>query len=153
MRKTLTILVCLNLIILATGCRTETEEDRVKTVITKIRKAAEEKDTGDVLQHLSRTYRDPQDHDYNGIKGLLLMYFYRHQRVAVYIPGIEVTVTDASARAGFEAVLTGAGTPESQPGILPETLGVYSFDVALRKEGKDWKVVSAAWQRSGEAGR
>jgi hypothetical protein len=81
------------------------------------------------------------------------MYFYRHQRVSIYIPGIEVTVTDASARAVFEAVLTGAGTPESQPGMLPEALGVYSFDVTLKKEGKEWKVLSAAWQRSGEGGR
>lgn len=153
MRKTLTVLVCLNLILLAAGCRRSTEEDRVKAVITTIQKAAEEKDIGEVLEHLSKTYRDPQGHDYNGIKGLLLMYFYRHQRVSIYIPGIEAIVTEASARAVFEAVLTGAGTPESRPGMLPEALGVYSFDLTLKKEGKDWKVLSAAWQRSGEGGR
>lgn len=136
--------------VMIVACRPETEQDKVKKVITTIQRAAEEKEIGKVLDRLSRTYRDPQGNDYNGIKALLLFYFYRHQKVSVYIPTIEATVTDATAKALFQAVLTGGGKAESVKDLLPEALGVYNFDVDLVRESGAWKVASARWKRAGE---
>jgi hypothetical protein len=131
------------------GCHRETEQDKVKKVITGVQKAAEEKDVRTILTSLSKTYRDPQGNDYDSIKGLLLGYFFRHQKVHVYIPDIVITVEGASAKAEFQAVLTG-GQGGSAAGMVPESLGMYAFEVSLRKEEKEWKVVSARWSRVGE---
>lgn len=139
------------ILILATGCHKETEEDKVRKVIDRIQHAVEEKKIAAVLEHIAKSYRDPQGNDLDGIKGLLLFYFYRHQKVSVSIPSIDVTVTGPSARATFQTVLAGrGGGEEAQLAIMPEALGVYDFEVSFKKEEKEWKVVSAAWKRAGE---
>jgi hypothetical protein len=143
--------ICLILLLglTAPACHKETEQDRVKKVITSVQKAVEEKDIRTILGHLSKTYRDPQGHDYDGIKGLLLFYFYRHQKISVYIPALDVSITGPTARAVFQPVLTGGNKAESAGDLLPEALGLYNFDVSLAKEPDGWKVTSAKWERAG----
>lgn len=127
------------------GCHTETEEDKVKKVITTVQKAAENKDVKEVLSHVSKTYHDPQGNDYEGIKGILLFYFFRHQNVSIFIPELDVAVHDGAAAAKFQAVLSGRSKGAGD--ILPEALGVYVFDVSLAREEGKWKVTSAKWER------
>ena len=126
------------------GCHQETEQDKVKKVITSVEKAAEERDVKEIITSLSRTYRDSQGNDYDSIKGFILGYFFRYQKVHVYIPDIVISVEGASATAEFQAVLTGS------PSGSATMLGMYAFEVSLRKEEKEWKVVSASWKRVGE---
>jgi len=59
-------------------------------------------------------------------------------------------VTGPTAKALFQAILTGRGTGEAAGGILPEALGAYNFEVLLAKEDGSWKVTSAMWERAGE---
>lgn len=137
-------------VLLLSACTKETEEDKVKKVVTSVQQAAGEKKVSAVLEHISKTYRDPQGNDYNGIKGLLAFYFFRHQKVSVYMPNIDIMVTGPTAKAIFQAILTGRGTGEAAGGILPESLGAYNFEVLLYKEDGAWKVTSAKWERVGE---
>jgi hypothetical protein len=133
------------------GCHKETEQDKVKKVITNIQKAAEEKDINKITNGISKNYNDPQGNNYGGIKGLVIAYFYQYPKISIYITRLDVSVKDTSARAIFQAVLTSRGAAESAPKVLPESLGVYEFDVLFRKEPDEWKVVSAAWERVGDA--
>ena len=136
--------------LLLSACTKETEEDKVKKVVTSVQQAAEEKKISAVLEHISKTYRDPQGNDYNGIKGLLAFYFFRHRKVSVYMPNIDIVVTGSTVKAVFQAILTGRGTGEASSGILPESLGAYNFEVLFYKEDGRWKVTSAKWERAGE---
>jgi hypothetical protein len=136
------------------ACHRETDEDGVKKVITKVRRSAEEKKIASVLENISKTYQDPQGNDYDGIKGLLAYYFFRHQKVGVFIPDIGIVVTGPTAKATFQAILTGKGTGEATTSaVLPEALGAYDFEVLFRKEEGQWKVTSAKWERAGEGQR
>ena len=150
MRTHRLLLVLLLLLPLISACTKETDEDKVKKVLTGVQQAAEEKKIAAVLDHLSKTYRDPQGNDYNAIKGLLAFYFFRHQKVSVYMPNIDIVVEGASAKALFQAILTGRGAEGGGGSILPEALGAYNFEVLLKKEDGDWKVTSAKWDRVGE---
>ena len=145
------VVICLILLLgsAAPACHKETEQDRVKKIITSVQRAVEEKEIRTILGHLSKTYRDPQGHDYDGIKGLLLFYFYRHQKISVYIPALDVSITGPTASAVFQPVLTGNKTG-SAADLLPEALGLYDFDVSLVKEPDGWKVTSAKWERAGQ---
>jgi len=136
--------------LLLSACHQDTEQDKVKNVITEIRKAGEEKDVKTVLGHLSKTYRDPQGYDYDGIKGLLLYYFFRHQKVSAFIPNLDITVAGSSAKAVFQAVLSGGNKVGSPGDLIPEALGMYDFDVSFAKESGEWKVTSAVWKKAGE---
>ena len=150
MRRLIYICLLVSAGLLYQGCHKETDEDKVKKVITSIQQAAEDKKIMIILEHLSRTYHDPQGYDYEGIKGLLAFYFYRHQKVRVYIPSLEVAVNGPSSTATFEAVLTGAEPGTSGGTLLPGTLGVYRFEVSLRKDQETWKATSAKWERIGD---
>ena len=137
-------------LVLFPACHKETEEDKVRKVITSIQQSAEEKKVLAVLDHISPSYRDPQGYDRDGIKGLLAFYFFRHQKVSVYMPNVEIEVAGLAARAAFQAILTGRGSGESAGAIMPEALGAYDFEVLFRKEEGRWKVTSAKWERAGE---
>jgi hypothetical protein len=135
---------------LLTICHKESEEDKIKNVIAGIQKAVSEKDRGTVLVHLSKTYHDPQGNNYDGVKGLLLFYFMKHQRVNAYVPNLEIARENETAHVSFQAVLTGAGGDAAAAGLLPEALGIYAFDVVLQKESGTWKVTTAKWERATE---
>lgn len=151
MRTIRVIILCVLTAIFFQSCHKTTEEDRVGKVLSDIQRSAEEKQIRTFLGHLSKTYRDPQGRDYEGIKGLLAYYFFRHQKVSVYLADRIVTVQGTSAHATFQAVLTGRGPDASAGSVLPEALGVYTFDVTFAKEEGEWKVISATWTRTGDA--
>jgi hypothetical protein len=150
MRRLPYFLYILPVLLLLGSCSKEKEEDKVKKVVISVQQAAEEKKISAVLDHISKSYRDPQGNDYNGVKGLLAFYFFRHQKVSVYMPNIDIMVTGPTAKAVFQAILTGRGTGEAAGGILPEALGAYNFEVLLSKEDGAWNVTSARWERAGE---
>lgn len=148
-KELIVVVVAACLLAVVPGCHKETEQDRIRIVITSVQKAAEEKDIKKIITSLSKTYQDPQGYDYDSVKGLLLGYLFRHQKVHIYIPDIIISVEGSSGRAEFQAVLTG-GQSGSAADIVPESLGMYAFDVSLRKEDNEWKIISARWNRVGE---
>lgn len=131
----------------AFGCHTQTEQDKIRKIVTDIQEAAEEKDVKKMLNSLSRTYHDPQGFSYDTIKGLLVGYFFRHQKIHVYITNLDVSAEGAAGKAVFQAILSGASKTRTVADIVPEALGMYSFEVTMKKEDGDWKVTSARWER------
>ncbi len=140
------VFICIMLTV-TLGCHKESEQDKVKKIIINLQKAAEDKDIKKIINSLSKTYYDTQGNNYESIKGVVLAYFYRYPKILVYIPSLDVSVEDAYAKATFQAVLTSRGAAESVPAILPESLGMYAFDMSFKKESGEWKVVSAKWER------
>ena len=151
MEKVAIITMVLLTVILLPGCQQKSEQDKVRKVIKEVQRAAEAEDIRTMLGHLSRTYRDPQGYDYNGIKGLLLSYFFRHQKISIYLTNLDVTADGLSARATFQAVLSASDKTGPAAAVLPEALGIYSFNVVFSKESREWMVVSSMWERLGEA--
>jgi hypothetical protein len=135
-------------LVLLSSCDKDTDENRIGKVITGIQKSAENKDIKGILSNLSKTYRDPQGNDYEGIKGLVLFYFLRHQRISVFLTGLEISLHESRATARFHAVLS--AKTGSTGSILPEALGAYRFIILLARESGEWRVTSAQWERMGD---
>ncbi len=150
MKKGLLVIVFTGLFISTQTCHKQSEEDRVKKIIVAVQKAAEEKDIRKIIDNLSKSYLDSAGNDYNSIKGLLLAYFFRHPKIHVFIPDMTVTIDDSRASAAFQAVLTGGSKTETVTDLLPESMGMYEFDVSFVKDSGDWKVISARWKRLGQ---
>jgi len=132
------------------GCHRETEQDKVKKVITDIQKAAEDKNIKKIINNLSKTYSDTQGYNYKTIKGLLLGYFYQHPAISAYITNLEISVPDTFAKVVFQAVLTGGSKTGAASDLIPESLGIYAFVVEMKREPDGWKVTSATWVREGD---
>jgi hypothetical protein len=149
-RPYITIVLLFTLTVTIFGCHKETEQDKVKKVITDIQNAAEQKDAKKIINNLSKTYNDPQGFTYDTIKGLVLGYFFQHPRISAYITDLEITVADTFSKAVFQAVLTGGSETGSAADLIPESLGIYAFVVEMKKEQDGWKVISSTWVRVGE---
>ncbi|MEE9912984.1 MAG: hypothetical protein K4571_14825 [Deltaproteobacteria bacterium] len=148
MKRIATIILVFMLAAVVLGCHKETEEDRVRKVIGDIQAAGEEKNIRKIMNNLSKTYSDPRGFNYEGIHGLLVGYFFRYPKVTIYLNGLAVSVEETSARAVFQTVLTSGEKTGSVTDLIPQSLGAWDFDVSLKKEGKDWKVVSAKWEQA-----
>ena len=103
------------------GCRKDSDEDKIKKRIVSIQEAAENRDVREMLAHISKRYGDPQGNDYEGIKGIIVFYFFRHQKISIFLNNLEIAVNGLSAEAAFEAILSGGGSAGT---ILPEALGI-----------------------------
>lgn len=142
------IILMLLLAAVPSSCHKDTEKDKIAKVVTAIEKAAGNKEIKKVLSSLSKAYRDPQGNDYQGIKDILLFYFFKHRKISVLLTNLDINVQTASATARFQAILSGRNGSSGE--IVPEALGAYRFEVALIKESGEWKVTSAKWERSGD---
>jgi len=149
MRRYVTIFLIFVITITALGCHKETEQDKVKKVITDIQTAAQEKDVKKIINNLANTYNDPQGYNHETIKGLLIVYFLQYPKISAYITNLEISIEDKSAKALFQTVLTSGNKTGSMSDVIPQTLGVYDFDVSLEKESNGWKVTSAKWEQVG----
>ncbi len=143
------VMICLIFVvtIIVPGCNKETEEDKVRKVITDIQKAAEEKDVKTIINNLDNTYNDVQGFNRETIKRLLLGYFLQHPKISVYINNLQISIEKTSAKALFQTILTSGNKTGSPTDVLPKSLGMYRFDVSLSKESDGWKVTSARWER------
>ncbi|PKN80164.1 MAG: hypothetical protein CVU51_14880 [Deltaproteobacteria bacterium HGW-Deltaproteobacteria-1] len=92
--------------------------------------------------------KETEQDNYEGIKGLLLGYFFRYPKISAYINNLTISVENSSARAEFQTVLTSGEKTGSMADVIPNSLGVWDFDVTLKKESNDWKVTSAKWEES-----
>jgi hypothetical protein len=149
MRRYVTILLIFVIIVTTIGCHKETEQDKVKKVITDIQTAAQEKDVKKIINHLAKNYSDPQGYNHQTIKGLLIAYCLQYPTISAYITNLEISIEDKSAKAVFQTVLTSGNKTGSLSDVIPQTLGVYDFDVSLKKESNSWKVNSAKWEQMG----
>ncbi|MCK7512891.1 MAG: hypothetical protein MZV70_58625 [Desulfobacterales bacterium] len=122
---------------------------RSKKVITDIQTAAQEKDVKKIINNLAKTYNDPQGYNHETIKGLLIGYFLRYPKISAYITNLEISIENKSAKAVFQTVLTSGNKTGSVSDVIPQSLGVYDFDVSLKKESNGWKVTSAKWEQVG----
>jgi hypothetical protein len=145
------LLVMVLALLSVTACTKKTKEDKIRGVIEAVQKAAEDRDVKEVLAHIDRNYRDADGNDYQAVKGMLIYYFFRHQKVGVIVTNLTIAVDGSSASAGFQAILSGRTGVSGD--ILPEALGAYRFEVSFRKDKNDWKIRFARWERWGEAGQ
>jgi hypothetical protein len=121
------------------------EKDPVARVIADVADAAEERNAGAVLEHLSSHYSDS-----NGgrreIELTLRRYFFAYKTIDITVQHLETTHSSSSGRAAFRVLFI--GTPKSVGGMdqfLPRTAS-YDFDVWLEKEDGDWKITTAQWR-------
>lgn len=148
MKRVVTIFLILVISIIALSCNRQTDQDKVKKIITDIQAAGEEKDVKKIINNLSQTYSDPQGFNYESIKGLLVGYFLRYPKISVYINNLTISIENTSAKAVFQTVLTSGEKTGSVADIIPQSLGIWDFDVTLKKESGDWKVTSAKWEEA-----
>lgn len=129
------------------GCGdADSPEQQVRDVISAIEVAAERRDVSDLMQHISRSYRDGDGNGRDDASRYVRGYFVANQSIHLLTRVEEVQFSSTEeARAN---VLVGAvGREAAASGAWDLVADLYEVDVALLREGGDWKVTYARWSR------
>jgi hypothetical protein len=122
------------------GCGdADSPEQQVRAVIDQMEAAAEQRDIGDLAEHLSENYRDSNGMGPEEAARYLRGYFIANQSIHLLtrVEQLEFPI-DGEARA---QVLVGmAGREAAATNQWDLAADLHTFKIALRREGDDWKV-------------
>jgi hypothetical protein len=118
-------------------------EQEVRAVIDAMEAAAEARDVGDLLEHLSDNYRDAQGQDRQQAALYARGYFVTNQSVHLLtrIESLEFPAAD-EARVKLQVGMAGRGGATGQSDLSAD---LHDFDLVLVREGSEWKVSYADW--------
>jgi hypothetical protein len=140
------ILISAVLAAVAACAQPDSPEQKIRTTIEQMERAVEERDVGDFVEHISSEYRDADGRGLDEIAQYVRGYMVANQSIHLLtrIEQIEFP-TDEEAQA---TVLIGmVGRDADAAGAWDLAADLYEFDVALIREGGDWKVRYAKWVR------
>jgi hypothetical protein len=118
-------------------------EQQVRAVIDSMETAAEERDVGGLVEHISANYRDGQGQDRADASRYARGYFVANQSVHLLtrIESLEFPSPD-EARVKLQVGMAGRG----EPGTSRLNADLYDFDLTLHREGDEWKLSYADWR-------
>ena len=118
-------------------------EQEVRAVIDSMELAAEARDIGDLMEHLSDNYRDAQGQDRQQAALHARGYFISNQSVHLLtrIESLEFPSAD-EARVKLQVGMAGRG---GATGPADLSADLQDFDLVLVREGSEWKVSYADW--------
>ena len=122
------------------GCgEANSPDQQVRAVIEQMELAAENRDVGDLTEHLSEDYRDSNGMGPEEVARYLHGYFIAHPSIHLLtrIEQLEFP-TDAEARAQVLVGMVGRDAAATHQWDLAADL--HTFRIALRREADDWKV-------------
>src|SRR3990172_5509446 len=152
-RGAVNICVVILLCLFISGCTKQiAEEAQLKTIVNEVAEAAQKKDIDRIRKHISKSYRDQEGNDYDGVRRVLLYHFIRAETVSVFVRSVDAEIKENTALVRANVILVRGKEIKNISDIIPESAAGYRFEMVFKKEGRDWKVVSGAWQDVGAAG-
>jgi hypothetical protein len=134
----------LGALVLLAGCSDDASpEQQVRTVIDSMELAAEARDVGDLMEHVSAAYRSADGQDRAETSRYVRGYFVANQSIHLLtrIESLEFPAPD-EARLKLQVGMAGR---EGQ-GAANLNADLYDFDVVLVREDGEWKVSYADWR-------
>ena len=126
------------------GCSKDASpEEQVRSVIESMELAAEARDVGDLMEHVSAAYRSADGQDRAEASRYVRGYFVANQSIHLLtrIETLEFPAPD-EARVKLQVGMAG----RDGQGAAALNADLYDFDVALVREDGEWKVSYADWR-------
>jgi 5'-3' exonuclease len=125
-------------------------EQQVREAIEKMEVAAEARDVGELMEHLSDDFRDVNGMGPEEAARYARAYFIANQSIHLVtrVERIEFP-TDGEARARVTVGMMGREAAAAAAAIDMTSLAadLYEFKIALRREDDEWRVTFAEWLR------
>jgi hypothetical protein len=137
-------LAVLAVLALLSGCSGDASpEQQVRAVIDSMEVAAEARDVGDLMEHVSTAYRGADGLDRAEAARYVRGYFVANQSIHLLtrIESLEFPAPD-EARVKLQLGMAGRGGQ----GAADLSADLYDFEVALVREDGEWKVSYADWR-------
>jgi hypothetical protein len=127
-------------LLLLAGCHRTPPEQALRDTIARMQSAGESGDVDALFEPIAEDFAGSEGMDRTAFRRYLTVMRMRQQQVGVALGPIEVKLFGDRATASFTATITGG------PGFLPNQAQVYAIDTGWRREGADWKLITATWK-------
>jgi hypothetical protein len=126
----------------------DSSEDQVRQFVAAAVTASESREALTIRNLISEKYKDENRRDRRRLVGLAVGYFLRHKNIHIFtqISEIKFPVPD-KAKVKLYAAMTGSRVAGAQA-LLDIRADLYQFDLTLARDGSDWLLQSASWQRA-----
>ena len=146
-RLLIAAIVCL--VLAGCGAAESDPEAALRAWVEGAENAAENKDRPGLLSMISENYVDSRGNDHESIGGLLRLYFFRQESVALITSIGNISLMGDSA-ALVQLTVGMAGTNDSPLGVSADA---YEFEFELEVMDDDWMLIGARWGELGGAMR
>lgn len=137
------ILLALLLLAALAGCSRPPDEDRIRSAITAMEQAAEQREPRAFMEQIAPDFVGGEaSFDRTALHNLLRGQFLRNEGINVLLGPIEVSLQGDRATAKVTATLTGGSG-----GWLPERGAIYDIDTGWKRLDGEWRCISASWQQ------
>ena len=137
------------LVALIAGCDGEPQspEDEIRQLIDRAIEAAENRDTGDLMDLVADGYTDQRKNDKQRLKTMVRALFFRHKNIFLFkrISDIRISGTNLASVELFVA-MTGQRLSDITK-LANFRAQIYRFELELVKDD-EWRVLEARWQRA-----
>jgi hypothetical protein len=132
------------LLVLLAGCRARPpDEQALRARIAAMQTALAEGRAAEFMEPFAEDFAGPEaDFDRRRAALLLRAYLQRHRAIRADLGPVAVSLHGERAQASFLAVL------RAGEGLLPEEAGAWRVETGWRREGREWKLIAARWERA-----
>jgi hypothetical protein len=135
------ILVLLAAVLTAADCSSTSDEDRIRELLAAVESAAEERDTGAVMDRVDADYTDARGMDKAQLQQYLRGYFLLHPTIEVITRVREVKVETATrARVLLDLAMVGQKVSSDDSAWTGDT---ETLQIELRRRDGEWLVARA----------
>ncbi|GAB4345035.1 MAG: hypothetical protein Kow0089_21930 [Desulfobulbaceae bacterium] len=143
------LLVLLFALVLSGGCgKGDSPEEQVRRFVAAGEEAVENRSIGDVRNLISEEYGDDQGRTRRDLVALTARYLYANKNIHILtrIDELRFPEPDRAVLVLF-AAMTGQNVSDLDS-LLNTQADLYRFDLVLRKEEGEWKLLQADWRRA-----
>lgn len=136
-------------IVILSACGSDkSPEDQVRHFIATGVAAAESRDVLAFRDLVSDNYKDVGNRDRRSLVGLATGYFLRHKNIHLFTQISEISFPSVG-QSQVKVFIAMAGSPVSgAEALLDLRADLYQFDLVLLREGDEWLLQKAQWQRA-----
>ena len=127
---------------LLAACRATPPEEALRSAVAQLEAGMEARDADALGDVLADDFAGPDGMDRRAALRMARLTFLRQRDVGVALGPLEVTLLEDHATVRFTAALTGGSG-----GWLPDSGSLYRVETGWRREGGDWLMTSARWER------
>jgi len=139
----MTRFVVASLLVVLAACSRTPDEERIRQTITSMQQAMEQRNPRAFMAHISDDFIGEQaEFDRAALANLLRVEVFRNDDIGVLLGPIDVELQGDRATARLTATFTGGSG-----GLLPEHGSVYAITSAWKRDGNDWRCISARWKQ------
>jgi len=99
------VVILLFFLALSACAKPISEEVQLKAIVNEVAEAAQKKDIDRIRKHISKSYRDQEGNDYDGVRRVLLYHFIRAETVSVFVRSTDVEIKGDTALVKANVIL------------------------------------------------